>query len=75
MLVDVTKLQSEGTAKILEEIEISRALFELYEGAIVCQRRILKGTSADLSLQFTHQGLTFLVRPFNLASHWPLADL
>lgn len=35
VLVDVTKLQSDGTAKLLEEIEISRALFELYEGAIV----------------------------------------
>jgi DEAD/DEAH box helicase domain-containing protein len=34
--IDVTKIdQLGGTARILEEIETHRALFELYEGAIV----------------------------------------
>jgi DEAD/DEAH box helicase domain-containing protein len=34
--IDVTKLgQPEGQARILEEVEVGRALFELYEGAIV----------------------------------------
>jgi DEAD/DEAH box helicase domain-containing protein len=34
--IDVTKMgQSGGLARILEEVETRRALFELYEGAIV----------------------------------------
>ncbi|KAI0030364.1 DEAD/H helicase [Vararia minispora EC-137] len=34
-IIDVTKLyQPGGTAKIIEELEVSRALFELYEGGI-----------------------------------------
>jgi DEAD/DEAH box helicase domain-containing protein len=33
-VVDVTK-QSGGSANIIEEVEISRALFELYEGGVV----------------------------------------
>ncbi|THH10992.1 hypothetical protein EW146_g8195 [Bondarzewia mesenterica] len=34
-VIDITNLRSEGgVARILEEVEISRALFELYEGAI-----------------------------------------
>lgn len=37
MLVDVTK--SVASAKILEEIEISRAIFEVYEGGVVRRRR------------------------------------
>lgn len=35
-VVDITKVgQAGGSARILEEIEISRALFEIYEGAVV----------------------------------------
>lgn len=33
MLVDITK--SVASAKILEEIEVSRAVFEVYEGGVV----------------------------------------
>jgi DEAD/DEAH box helicase domain-containing protein len=34
--IDITKLgQLDGQARILEEVETGRALFELYEGAIV----------------------------------------
>ena len=37
MIVDVTRVgKPGGTAHILEEIELSRALFEIYEGAVVC---------------------------------------
>ena len=34
IVVDVTK-QSGGSANVIEEVEISRALFELYEGGVV----------------------------------------
>ena len=34
-IIDVTKLKQGGAAKIIEELEFSRALFELYEGGIV----------------------------------------
>ncbi|KZV69057.1 DEAD/H helicase [Peniophora sp. CONT] len=33
-IIDVTRLRQSGTAKIIEELEFSRALFELYEGGI-----------------------------------------
>ncbi|KAA1474847.1 DEAD H helicase [Dentipellis sp. KUC8613] len=33
-VIDVSNLKKGGSAQILEEIEVSRALFELYEGAI-----------------------------------------
>jgi DEAD/DEAH box helicase domain-containing protein len=33
--IDVTKVRQGGQARILEEVETRRALFELYEGAIV----------------------------------------
>lgn len=36
-VVDVSNVgKPGGTAKILEQMETSRALFELYEGAVVC---------------------------------------
>jgi hypothetical protein len=35
--IDVTRMgQDGGLAHILEEVEVSRAIFELYEGAVVC---------------------------------------
>lgn len=38
-MVDVTRLgKPGGSATILEEIEVSRALFEIYEGAVVRDR-------------------------------------
>jgi DEAD/DEAH box helicase domain-containing protein len=38
-LVDVTQINSGGALRILEEIEVSRALFEIYEGAVVSSDR------------------------------------
>lgn len=39
-VVDVTKFgKAGGSAHILEEIELSRALFEIYEGAVVRQNQ------------------------------------
>lgn len=36
-VVDISRIgKQNGAAKILEEIEISRALFEIYEGGVVC---------------------------------------
>jgi DEAD/DEAH box helicase domain-containing protein len=34
-LIDTTKFDVGGAARILEEIEVSRALFEIYEGGVV----------------------------------------
>ena len=34
-LIDITRLEQGGQAKILEEVETRRALFEAYEGAVV----------------------------------------
>jgi DEAD/DEAH box helicase domain-containing protein len=36
VLIDITEFERGGTAKLVEEIEISRALFEVYEGGVVC---------------------------------------
>lgn len=35
VLIDVTEFERGGNAKLVEEIEISRALFEVYEGGVV----------------------------------------
>jgi DEAD/DEAH box helicase domain-containing protein len=35
VLIDITAFERGGTAKLVEEIEISRALFEVYEGGVV----------------------------------------
>jgi DEAD/DEAH box helicase domain-containing protein len=36
VIVDITKTgNAAGSGKILEEVELSRALFEIYEGAVV----------------------------------------
>lgn len=41
-VVDISRLgQPGGTAKVLEEVEVSRALFETYEGAVASARFIL----------------------------------
>ncbi|ETW85689.1 hypothetical protein HETIRDRAFT_308737, partial [Heterobasidion irregulare TC 32-1] len=50
-VVDVTKLHSDGFVRIIEEIEISRALFELYAGAIFIHQGLtflVKEISHDL---------------------------
>lgn len=62
-VIDVTK-QSGGNASIIEEVEISRALFELYEGGVVCHFNCLLIDAPFLLsslLQFIHQGLTYIV--------------
>lgn len=41
-VIDISKVgKPGGTARIIEEVEVSRALFELYEGAVVCQLNTL----------------------------------
>jgi len=40
VLVDITEFEPGGTAKLVEEIEISRALFEVYEGGVVRVMRL-----------------------------------
>jgi hypothetical protein len=35
VLLDVTEFDRGGPARIIEEIEVSRALFEVFEGAVV----------------------------------------
>ena len=61
-VVDVTR-QSGGSANIIEEVEISRALFELYEGGVVCFiNSFLIVCPIHTPPQFIHQGLTYIVR-------------
>ena len=35
VLIDITEFERGGNAKLVEEIVISRALFEVYEGGVV----------------------------------------
>ena len=44
VLIDITDFERGGTAKLVEEVEISRALFEVYEGGVVRATR-LRGRS------------------------------
>ena len=37
-MIDISSLEFGITGRILEQTEVSRALFELYEGAIVSRR-------------------------------------
>lgn len=37
-VVDITNVKSGGDVKLLEEIEVARAMFEAFEGAVVCVR-------------------------------------
>lgn len=61
-VVDVTRVgKPGGAARILEHIEVSRAWFELYEGAVV-RSPIQCGMPFKLMFdQFIHQGVTFVV--------------
>lgn len=64
-VIDVTKVDNPGgQAFILEEVEISRALFEIYEGGIVSRYRHSYFSKCFMlqRVQFIHQGLTFIVR-------------
>lgn len=60
--MDVTRVgKPGGVARILENIEVSRAWFELYEGAVV-RSPIHYGIPSKLMFdQFIHQGVTFVV--------------
>lgn len=59
VVVDVTK--GGGRAKIIEEVELSRALFEIYEGGVVGTLYLCEAKDLHFYLQFIHQGLTFIV--------------
>ena len=61
VLIDITEFERGGTAKLVEEIEISRALFEVYEGGVVRTIRLGGGNQTHRFYQFMHQGLTFVV--------------
>src|ERR1700722_2574707 len=60
VIVDISAEGPGGSAKAIEEVEFSRALFELYEGGVVNFAFHFAVTS-HLHLQFIHQGLTFIV--------------
>lgn len=45
VLIDITEFERGGPAKLVEEIEISRALFEVYEGGVVRGPRFLREES------------------------------
>lgn len=61
VLIDITEFERGGLAKLIEEIEVSRALFEVYEGGVVRTARIRTRNKTHLFRQFIHQGLTFIV--------------
>lgn len=50
VLVDITEFERGGTAKLVEEVEISRALFEVYEGGVVRATRLHRGNELIRSL-------------------------
>lgn len=49
--------------KILEELEVSRILFEVYEGGVVCLLFPFLGFPGLTFPKFIHQGMTFIVCP------------
>lgn len=68
MVVDISATEFGVKGLILEETEISRALFELYEGAIVSWTTLCCFCIVHPS-QFLHQGKTYIVSLYqNLAS-------
>lgn len=58
VVVDVTK--GGCHAKIIE-VEVSRALFEIYEGGVVGTLHLGEAKGSHFHFQFIHQGLTFIV--------------
>jgi hypothetical protein len=62
-IIDVTRVGlPDGVPRILEEIELSRAIFEVYEGGVVRhQFPLIRDRPLRACLQFLHQGLTFIV--------------
>lgn len=66
-MVDVTGTNEGRAPSILEEVEVSRAMFEVYEGGVVRTDLWVAASDANKFCQFMHQGLTFIVY-FN---HYP----
>jgi DEAD/DEAH box helicase domain-containing protein len=60
-VVDVTRVDIGRAPSILEEVEVSRAMFEVYEGGVVRTDLWEPTLDADRLYQFMHQGLTFIV--------------
>lgn len=54
-------MQNGGTPRMLEEIEVSRAMFEAFEGAVVSRRGSVYRVLPLSAPQFMHQGLTYIV--------------
>jgi ATP-dependent helicase YprA (DUF1998 family) len=52
----IDKFDRGGAARIIEEVEISRALFEVYEGAVVCIYWINRAFIADAFLSLFTRG-------------------
>jgi hypothetical protein len=73
-VVDVTRVDVGRAPSILEEVEVSRAMFEVYEGGVVCTNLWAPASDTDRLYQFMHQGLTFIVCLsailFNQLSHF-----
>lgn len=60
-VVDMTRVDGERTPLILEEVDISRAMFEIYEGGVVRTELWKLSLETNRIFQFMHQGLTFIV--------------
>lgn len=61
-MVDVTRIDVGRAPSILEEVEVSRAMFEAYEGGVVRTHASEPAPDSNMLYQFMHQGLTFIVR-------------
>ena len=72
VLIDITEFERGGTAKLVEEIEISRALFEVYEGGVVRtmwfhRRSQVHTVSTSLCIKAWHLSCT----PLAMTVEWP----
>ena len=75
MVVDVRKDENGTSSSVmLEEVEFSRALFELYEGGVVSNIWSFSECWAEVELQFMHQGVSYIVRSFPRLK-LPISDL
>lgn len=62
ILVNSGSGRGRNVRKILEEVEESRAMFEVYEGGVVSACLVYNPIKIDYLLQFMHQGFTYIVR-------------
>jgi len=60
-VVEIRGDYPQEAAYILEEVECSRALFELYEGGVVCITLSYSQHGSYPEKKFMHQGETFIV--------------